>query len=133
MSFLNQAYNTLRDRDALRFYLLELEGLKPDADESGKKGAQGLLPMELAENWFDIQDSLAEDPQHAGPKLIAFEAELKDAIENEEKRIAELESQYDESGARAPLESLFQRVKSKNYLKSLQRDVERIRARLQAG
>ena len=94
MSFLNDAYRTLRTPGELREYILELHGLKMDP------AIKGQIPMQLAESWFDLQDSLAEDPDQAESKLLSFEQELRDFRQGAEGRIAATEKQFDTSGNR---------------------------------
>jgi molecular chaperone HscB len=136
MSFLNEAYRTLKTPAALRDYILQLHGLKAEA------GARGQVPMALAEGWFDLQDSLTEDPDQAAGKLLGFERELKDFRESTEKAIREGEDRYDqvvmnpgtaEEERAKILKSIAQHVQELSYLNSLDRDVERIKARLGSG
>lgn len=122
MSFLNQAYSTLKSQDLLRAYLLKMEGVESPIPE--RAGSQ--IPLDLAEAWFDLQDVLAEDPQAASPKAKEFEVLLTRRIQENEALIQKLERDYD----RAPLPSLLQEMArelhTRSYLESLQKDVARI-------
>ena len=132
MSFLNEAYRTLKDPAALREYLLEREGvLKPDA--GSEKAARGRIPLELTESWFDLQDALSEDPALARGKLVEFEAELGGMLRDVDRKIRELERSADEArgdGRHGILEGIVKETQTQSYLVSLSRDVERIKTRL---
>jgi DnaJ-domain-containing protein 1 len=123
MSFLNQAYQTLRNSERLRGYVLSLEGVKV-LDESTN------APMELAEVWFGLQDVLMEDPGGAKSKLAEFLASLHAAQLVEERAIIELEHAYDIKPDRAYLMQMAERIRTQGYLKSLERDVTK---RLEGG
>ena len=70
MSAVNRAYQTLTKADRLREYLLELEGVT-----AGEK--KSVIPAELAEEWFELQDAVMENPESAAVKLDMFERDLK--------------------------------------------------------
>jgi len=118
MSFLNQAYGSLKDRARLREYLLECEGIV---------GEKPSIPAELAESWFEIQDLLMEDPEVAVRKLADFEGELNRLKEATERRLCSLEKEYDLQPAHHLLEKLAKELQSQSYLKSIEKDVERIK------
>ena len=128
MSYLNDAYRTLRAPAELRDYMLELHGLKTDA------ATKGQIPTQLAESWFDLQDSLIEDPDQAEAKLATFEQELREFRGGVETRISTSEAQFDASpnGSESVevLKKLARDIQELSYLKSMDRDVERIKARL---
>ena len=65
---MNRAYQTLRDPDRRARYLLEGAGLA-DAEK------KATIPLELAESWFEIQDSLGEREGRA--RLESFRRELE--------------------------------------------------------
>lgn len=121
MSLLNDAYATLRNPEALRDYVLKLEGISvPKAQ----------LPAELAESWFELQDTLAEDPAAAAARLAGFETALKELQARAEGALRSRESALDRDGLpREGLEKLAHEIQARAYLKSLERDVERLRAR----
>jgi molecular chaperone HscB len=128
MSYLNDAYRTLRAPAELRDYMLELHGLKADA------ATKGQIPTQLAESWFDLQDSLIEDPDQAEAKLAAFEQALREFRGGVESRISASEAQFDASPDASEgvevLKKLARDIQELSYLKSMDRDVERIKARL---
>jgi molecular chaperone HscB len=124
MSYLNDAYRTLRAPSELRDYMLELHGLKTDP------ATKGQIPTQLAESWFDLQDSLMEDPDQAESKLAAFEQELREFRSGVETRIQASESLFDVSGDVEGLKKMAREIQELSYLKSMDRDVERIKARL---
>lgn len=122
MSLINQAYSTLKSPAELRAYLLTLEGLGV-ADQGGAKGQ---MPTELAEAWFELQDVLSESPEQAGPKIAAFETDLKQALEESVREVEQLEKDYDREPRRAPLEAMRAKLLSQNYMNSLSRDIGRV-------
>lgn len=121
MSLINEAYRVLKDREALRNYLLKRHGVAPDAK-------QGQIPAELAEGWFELQDLLMENGDRAGAKLGEFEQELRQVKDQVLRDLGELEKQYD-AGANS-LSEIGRRQLQLNYLKSMERDIERLRKRI---
>lgn len=120
MSFLNQAYSTLRDASILREYLLTLEGV-----QTGKGNERPGLPMELAETWFEIQDLMTDDPAAAQEKITSFEQSL-DAFQKEiDLRLERLESDYDREPSRQHLEEIFKEIQAGTYLNSLKSDLKK--------
>lgn len=111
MSRLNEAYELLKDADAWRDYLL-----------GGTGEAKGKLPLELASDWFELQD---ENPGR--PALSAFRARVVGALEESATRIAGLEADLDalaQADAVSVL-ALKESVLLANTLRSLLRDVDR--------
>lgn len=113
-AFLNQAYRALTDAEALRAYVLERAGIR------GKLPP----PAELAEAWFEIQDS--EDPA----ALEAFAKGLSQREQEAQAALRALETRADAAwadGRPAPLAELHAKVHELQYLRSLARDVVRLR------
>lgn len=130
MSFLNDAYRTLRDPVALRDYVLELHGLKVD-------GARGQIPMELAEGWFELQDAIADDPAGAAERIRSFQNELSNYRARSDEKLKSLEAELDrldraEEAYREGLAKLSHAVQELSYLRSLARDVARMGERRSA-
>jgi molecular chaperone HscB len=128
MSFVNQAYQTLKDPAVLRDLLLEAHGLKVS-----DQGARGQVPMELAESWFELQDALSEDPEAARARLAGFETELAALKTASAARLRATEAEIDRLGhdlAVPAWENLLKQVRELSYLQSMERDVKRIRDRL---
>lgn len=125
MSFLNQAYRTLTNREHCRAYLLQLEGVQTSDPKSKPQ-----LPMELAESWFELQDLVMEDPAQAKSQLECFETELRALQQAEEDVLLALEREYDVQPRTELLHQISQRIQAQSYLKSLDRDVGRIRDRI---
>jgi len=126
MSFLNQAYGTLKKPELLRAYLLQLEGFQVSPENKGIASKMA-IPISLAESWFEIQDLLTEDPLSAGKRLTDFEGELAQLKQKSEDELLLLEKTYDANPARQILEKLAQAIHTQSYLKSMERDVERIK------
>ena len=122
MSALNEAYRTLKDADARREYLLRLEGVEVP------KGASTAMPMEIpldiVEAWFEIQEA---SPAELGQKIAVFENELMGIEQSETQALRGAETAYDAHPTREVLEKIAKRVQSRNYLRSLQRDVKRMK------
>lgn len=128
MSWVNQAYQTLRDPAELRDYYLKREGFKAP---EGSPGARGSIPTELAESWFDLQDALAEDPDRARAKLTEFTQTLATLKQASDARLAESERKADEARSaalplRPILEELQAQIRERGYLASIEKDVARI-------
>ena len=138
MSELNDAYSTLKSPESLREYYLKLEGLDSSTErQSGAAGgAGGPIPMELAESWFELQDAVMEDPKAAAGKVAEFEGQLADLRKQGAEGMTGLECEIDStadahgSAPRELLERLSREIRAQSYLKSMERDVERIKARL---
>ena len=128
MSAVNRAYQTLTKRDALRSYLLELEGLvKPEGSVAEKPE----IPSELAEEWFSLQDAVMETPTSAVNQLAAFGSDLKKRADDLKARIRNLEDQYDAGEGRAESLRLIEKlVLDGQYLRSMERDLLRLKSRL---
>ena len=128
MSFLNEAFQTLKNREALRAYILKIEGL--GASHPRPKAA---LPLELAESWFELQEAAFEcSVEEFKERLSAFEKDLLARAEQVEHVARGLEQEYDqaeEAGSRrAVLEKLALRLQDLQYHRSLFRDVGRLRS-----
>jgi molecular chaperone HscB len=125
MSAVNRAYNTLAKSDQLRNYILELEGVTTE-------GAKAAIPADLAEEWFELQDSVLEDPTVAEEKLSLFERELRKRSHDLSEKIKSFENDYD-AGSPDPRETLRKIEKlvlDGQYLKSMERDLLKLKARL---
>jgi DnaJ-domain-containing protein 1 len=125
MSAVNRAYQTLTKADRLRSYLLELEGIKPAPEKAQ-------IPAELAEEWFELQDAVMENPETAVRKLEEFESALRARSKDLAGRILNYEIEYD-AGSSAPRETLLKIEKlvlDGQYLKSMERDLLRLKSRL---
>jgi molecular chaperone HscB len=128
MSELNEAYRTLKDPALLRDHYLELAGVGSEAKPNQQ------IPVELAEAWFELQDALTEDPPGALAKIALFEADLAQLRSRGAQKLVELEQEIDQVASDAPkkelLEKLSREIRAQSYLKSMERDVERIKKRL---
>ena len=71
MSFLNDAYRTLKDSEERRAYYLNLE--KIASPSSSAQASKPPMPPELAESWFDLQDALMEANGGGEARAQAFE------------------------------------------------------------
>ena len=124
MSFVNEAYRTLRDSASVRDYILKLHGLKIE-------GARSQIPMELAEGWFELQDTIAENPSQAAEKISTFKIGLEQFRAGVDQKMKSLEAALDRHDPlsiayRGDLEKLSRLIQEYSYLKSLARDVERM-------
>jgi hypothetical protein len=121
MSFLNEAFEFLKSREALREHFFS-----SNAVSCG--GGGGMWMMELSERWFEVQES--DRPEAIGE----FETELTHKQQFLRTKIEALEERFDEMEAGAPgarelLEEIQTHSLSLNTLKSMIRDVERLKAR----
>jgi len=125
MSAVNRAYQTLTKADRLREYLLTLEGV-PEKVESPA------VPADLAEEWFELQDTVLEDPSHSLQKLGRFESDLRARAEDLAKKIKEFEHAYDAGTTerREVLRKIEKLVLDAQYLKSMERDLLKLKIRL---
>ncbi len=137
MSAVNRAYQTLTKPDRLREYLLELEGVTPPSGahpETGSKPAA--IPAELAEAWFELQDEVVEIPERAVARLAEFENDLRSRSKELRARIAVLEDEYDRGAAQKDgiaaetLRKIEKLSLDGQYLKSMERDILKLRSRL---
>ncbi len=135
MSVVNRAYQTLTKADRLREYLLELEGVARPGDADAKTAT---IPAELAEAWFELQDELMEKPEIAVERLAQFEKELRARSAELRTRIEVLEEEYDrrpgESRGNGDAGETLRKIEKLSldgqYLRSMERDLLKLRARL---
>lgn len=132
MSILNEAYRTLRDPAALREYILRQEGI------SGEGQPAQRIPSELAEDWFELQDFLFEggaDQAQCKARVEEFEKKLQSLKDAGEANFARLEQKLDEKSgeqrmfSKSLLVELHQAMQAQTYLKSMERDVQRLKTR----
>ncbi|MEK6578410.1 MAG: DnaJ domain-containing protein, partial [Bdellovibrionota bacterium] len=124
MSFLNEAYRTLKNPTLLREYLLAHRGV-PVSDPKA-------VPTDFAESWFVIQDLVMDSPDEADLKLNEFMDRLKTRMAELDQKILTSEKVFDESGSVDALNQIGAVVPVLNYLKSLTRNVIQLRLRLAA-
>jgi molecular chaperone HscB len=130
MSAVNRAYQALSKPDRLREYLLELEGITQSA--GAEKKTQ--IPADLAEEWFELQDAVMEDPEQAEEKLGAFEADLRRRSAHLRDKIASFETEYDHAVESDSRKDALRKIEKLSldgqYLKSMERDLQKLKARL---
>jgi molecular chaperone HscB len=117
MSRVNQAYSVLKDRRSRREHILALTGA------ASSSGARGSIPMELAENWFELQDALLEDPEGAVERAAEFRKELEDFESRREQQAQALERAFDQGDA-SSASKLAEIIREQSYLQSLKRDLD---------
>ena len=133
MSFVNEAYRTLKSQGLLRDYFLQRAGIRgPEGSSSSLSAQNSKLPLEWAEMWFEIQDLMLEDRTRAELKLKDFEGQLLDLQSSLNQKLQWIENQYDQKADqgiedRSLLLELDEELKKENYLKSMQRDVDRMK------
>ncbi len=131
MSFLNEALRTLKNREALRSYVLRLEGVHA-GDSSNALTRKAALPLDLAEEWFELQEKVLEGgPAEVGAGLEAFERQVFARMEQFEHAARLCEMEFDRSSEpeakKQALVSLSGKIQDLQYLRSLYRDVGRLR------
>lgn len=124
MSFVNQAYQTLKDPEKLTEYLLKGEGLLATGG-----GRPTDIPMDLAEAWFELQEKMMDDPAAARADVAAFEAKLAALREQGQAEIVRLRTEYDRQPGRPALAAIARVRDRGNYLESLARDLARVKGR----
>ncbi len=128
MSRVNEAYRTLCKRDERRAYLLSLEGFKAlDGHSASNVQTKAQIPLELAEEWFELQEAMMDDPAAGKEKAAQFEAALDTRINSEESQIQALEAEYDSRPSRDVLSRIEKILLEGQYLKSLKRDVLKLK------
>jgi hypothetical protein len=124
MSFLNEAFDFLRSRDQIREHLFSSFGISCG-------GGGGTWMMELSERWFEVQES--EDPA----AIAAFEVELLHKQQFLAEKIEALEARFDGLAAGAEQRGVLEEMQSlglsQNTLKSMIRDVQRLKVRMGLG
>ncbi len=129
MSLLNRAYRSLKDPLQRREHLLELEGI------SGKKTPQA-VPLDLADDWFELQDVVMESPESAPQRLQDFVVRLSKLKSDRKTRVESLELRWEDSQKegtspdREALQLLARELEAGATLASLERDVARLANRL---
>jgi molecular chaperone HscB len=141
-SYLNDAYRTLKDPVQRAIYLLELEGILTAADRSETGSAGKMVPPDLLEEVFALNEELDEvrAARAAGAPESEWRARLHRAAQPiEAKRVqheAELKAlaeQWDQASVEAldspkrrqVLEALRARVLERNYISNLLASIER--------
>ena len=126
MGLVNEAYRLLTDREAVRELLLSEAGFVG-------KGTRTAAELDFAERWFEIQEQVmdSESPQ----ELVAdFEGEIRSRLQSIEAQVKSLEDRFDSEGSSGEaLRELSTIVQSANTMRSLFRDVERLKARVGLG
>ncbi len=140
MSFLNQAFQTLKSPVALRDYILKLYGLRDSATSlQGGGQKRGSIPMEIAEAWFELQEIVLEDPIAARQKWVEFDQELSDLKIRSEANLKALEKQFDllpkETSPEllAVLRQMDHELQNQNYFRSIEKDVERMKSNVNSS
>jgi DnaJ-domain-containing protein 1 len=120
MSFLNDAYRTLKNCSLLRAYILKLECV-----EIGKNKPD----LELTESWFEIQDLVLDDPTLAAKKASELKVQLLDRLRLGEEKMNALEKKYDACFSQGRQQAnqvaveLAAELQAQSYLLSLQKDL----------
>ncbi len=134
MSFLNQAFQTLKNPTALRELMLSLYGVRTQMGILPSHQQKKVpIPVEIAESWFELQELVVENPASSRPKVAEFEAELKNLRTQGEAHLKALETQFDRLPRElspellAILSQIDAELQKQNYFRSIEKDVERIK------
>lgn len=118
MSFINQAYETLKSREETRSYLLQLEGIR----------APSTPPIEIAEAWFELQEGAMEPTPSFEAQCQEFQNQLQTKVRDVQAQIAQIEGQFSGLSVSDRKEALILVASASHtlqYLKSLERDFKR--------
>lgn len=135
MSFLNQAFQTLKSRSLLRDYVLRLYGVRePQMPRGESSQTKAQIPADVAEAWFELQELVFDDPTAAAARLAEFKSLLTELKTQSEAQLSQLEVQFDsvESKSASPeilgiLRKMDAELQKQNYFNSIEKDVERIK------
>jgi len=130
MGLVNEAYRLLTDRNAVREHLLFEAGL-------AGKSVRSPEDLVLAERWFELQEQVMELDDPRAP-VEQFGGELQALLVSGQDLMQSLEKKFDaggESGSEAAetLRAMSAAAQKGNTLRSMLRDVERLKARLGLG
>ncbi len=117
MSFLNESYSMLRDPATLRQEILRRNGVA---------APKGQPPVELAEEWFELQEGLMDDPEGAASRIREFAHRLVTLKAELAARTFECQSEFDAGGGVDALKRLASVMQEDSYLASLERDLQRL-------
>ena len=133
MSLLNEAYRTLKDPSLLRSYLLQICGVLALGDSD--RGLPQGVPLEITEEWFEIQDELLDGNTSALNRVAQIERKIIELQEGAEQSIRSLEVRIDKGAANseALLIEISSEIRSQSYLKSMLRDVGRMKAKFSSA
>ncbi len=116
-TWINRAYQTLRDPILRAQYLMELSGLTPPENDRS-------VPLELAEQYFDLQDLLQEPG--GIEKLQAFRKDLESRQNAWQTEWAALELEWEAAADRKKLlERLAKHLTLRRFLLSMTADIDR--------
>jgi hypothetical protein len=129
MSFLNEAFNFLKDRSQIREHFFTTFAISCG-------GGGGLWMMELSERWFEVQEKA--ELEESLESVVEFETELLHKKDFLADKIVALEGRFDALAAGSPeqrkvLEEIQSLGLSQNTLNSMIRDVQRLKARMGMG
>lgn len=88
------------------------------------------MPLDLAGEWFELQDSLMENPAEAKKPLVEFEAVLERRSAELNEGLLQFEARWDAQGSRLSLDTIALSVHARNTVDALRRDVALAKARL---
>ncbi|MFZ9594577.1 MAG: J domain-containing protein [Bdellovibrionia bacterium] len=137
MSWINQAYSTLSHRASLRAFLVSQvspPGEKNQSPASSRPSQAGLSEdsLEISQAWFELQEELFEHPEQAQSLLAQFQVQLTEKMKTLAQHITDLEHRYDSldqnsDSAYPILLELKRQMQTETYLRSIERDGERLK------
>lgn len=142
MGLVNEAWISLKSKESRREYLADFL-LQKILERTGKKRPKPLVPAELAEEWFELQEEMTiarggQGPEQANAvrgRLEGFSVKLSQLTNETENQLDGTGRELDgilaiEGPDSANLESatwrLVMGIQELQYLKSLQRDLKRL-------
>jgi molecular chaperone HscB len=122
-AFLNKAFNTLKDPEPRAFYIFDLAKFNTSV--------KGSLPPELAEDYFNLQETLEENEEKGKILLHDFRTLVLQTIEKTDLQIESAFRDWEKSSspldqkANSFFEAAARGLQQKAYLRSMSSDLEK--------
>lgn len=124
---LNQSYLSLRQPESRLETLLKGAGALKEGERTV---GQNQIPAELAEEYFELQEAVMEDPEHAA----AMARSLRERLENQKQELstqvyAEAEKTNWSAPASGDIEKIVDLRRRRSYVRSMLENLERLGVR----
>lgn len=129
MSEINQAYQTLRKPELLLEYILD----EHTGDNHAPPPPKAQIPMELAEEWFEIQDLVMDDAEAAIRRLEALKDTLRDRAAGFATRLQTEKDRFDRGDEKPAIEAMKKLRQDAAYIASMRRDIDRLESKMRGA